>query len=109
MSERVWISMGFIEGETTYEAAEALGHKQVSKAEKVGGYSEFQTDKGTMQLLQISDTGKCRWLAFRLVDPTAPRMEGYVPGKKPRKPRADAGKPRKMAGGFTVVSEVPDV
>lgn len=108
MSEsKIWVSCGFVEGETTYEAAEALGHKQTGKAEKVGGYSQVTTDKGVLQFLPVTTTPKCKWLAFRLVDPTAARAE-YVPsGKRPRKPRSDAGKPRKEKDpGFTVVGTI---
>jgi hypothetical protein len=105
MSEnKIWISMGFIEGRTLHEACQSVGHTPTDAGKKVGGYTEVATDKGVLQLLQVTDRPGCKWLAFRLVDPTAPRID-YVPsGKRPRKKREDAGKPRKeKAPEFTVV------
>jgi hypothetical protein len=102
---RTWASMGFVKGTTIREAVENSGHEYVSHTESDSGFIDIQTTTDTLQALVCSGD---RFLLFRLVKKPEERIDNYVPsGKRPRKPRADAGKPRKeKVPAFTVVGQL---
>jgi hypothetical protein len=91
---KTWASLGFVKGTTVREAVENSGHEYVSHAEKNSdGFISVETTTSTLQAL-VATGG--RFLLFRLVTPPEQREDTYIPSsRRPRKPRSDAGKPRK--------------